>query len=153
MCWNLKIMSDSVVLMIDSVGRWTHLSKTTLRAASASSQQWAGALLVHIQKPTHLYHNKSIGNFLDMISDSPLYPLAHGNRHPNLKNFLPRLPIHLKFIRWQISLWYAVTNLDENCTQSLPELHWYRILHHNSRMFPIEAQFFGFPSSTWRAPW
>jgi len=93
-------MSDSVVLKV--LGR-THegtLSKTTLRAVSVSWQQQVDALLVHIQKTTQFCHNKSIGSSLDIFFDSLVYPLARGNLHPNPKSFLPRVPIHLKIIRW-----------------------------------------------------
>ena len=72
-------------------------------------------------------------------------PWQSSSQSSNFSSKTSKSPENNKMVN--LALKCTNTNLGESCTQYLPELCWCRILHRNFCMLPIEAQFFGFPSS------
>ena len=73
-------------------------------------------------------------------------PWQRSSQSTKLSSTTSKSPEIYKMVN--LALKCTESNLGENCTQYLPGLCWCRILHRNFCMLPIEAQFFGFPSST-----
>ena len=146
MCWNLKTMSASVVLVILRVvePNIENYSSNRLRFLATIGRC---SLRTHPEDNAVLsqqVHWKFSGYDLRFagVSIGPW----HSSQSTKLSSMTSNSPDTYKTVN--LALKCTNTNLGENCIQHLPELYWCRILYRNFCMLPTEAQFFGFPSST-----
>ena len=152
MCWNLETMSVSVVLLM--ILWFVEPTEGTLIENYSSNRFRFLPTIGRCSLRTHpednpissqQVHWKFSGYDLRFAVVS-IGPWQFSSQSTKLSSTTSKSPEIYKMANLNLKCTNA--NLDENCTHYLPELCWYRILYRNFCMFPTEAQFFGFLSST-----
>lgn len=152
MCWNLETMSVSVVLLM--ILWFVEPTEGTLIENYSSNRFRFLPTIGRCSLRTHpednpissqQVHWKFSGYDLRFAGVS-IGPWQFSSQSTKLSSTTSKSPEIYKMANLNLKCTNA--NLGENCTHYLPELCWYRILYRNFCMFPTEAQFFGFLSST-----